>query len=155
MKRQRKPEDIAFGRRLRTFREVMGLTRKELAEQVHISPHTLAIYENGWRGPSRGILQRFADVFGISIDALLGLEPEEDVIRELRLRRSMETVGRYLGENHEALLQLYEYRREVGSWKLPRHVRERVQQKIDEIIREYQALQDNHPSARSARPPIE
>lgn len=141
MKRERKPEDIAFGRRLRRFREAAGLSRKELANQVHISPDTLAIYENGWRGPSRPVLQRLADVLGISTDALLGLEPEADIIEEIKLRRGLSFVGQRLGENHETLIRLYEHRREIESSKLPRHVKDRILSRFDEVIREYHEMQ--------------
>lgn len=141
MKRERRPEDIAFGKRLRRFREALGLTRKQLAALVHVSPDTIAVYENGWRGPSREVLQRLADALGVRTDALLGAEPEEQTLKALHLRRGKQLV-RHAGTYYENLLQLFEFRESIEHSRLPNHVRAHLMRAIAEAIEEYEALEE-------------
>ncbi|MCM8746826.1 helix-turn-helix domain-containing protein [Thermomicrobium sp. CFH 73360] len=148
MKRERRPEDVSFGKRLRRFREALGLSRKELAAFVHVSPDTIAVYENGWRGPSREVLQRLADALGVRTDALLGSEPEEQTLKALHLRRGKELIGR-ADTYYENLLELFEFREWIEQSRLPTHVRSHLMRAIAEAIQEYEALQDKDTRDRS------
>lgn len=141
MKRERRPEDIAFGKRLRRFREALGLTRKQLADLVHVSRDTIAVYENGWRGPSRDVLQRLADALGVRTDALLGAEPEEQTLKALHLRRGKQLISR-ADTYYENLLQLFEFRESIEHSRLPNHVRAHLMRAIAEAIEEYEALEE-------------
>ncbi len=132
-----------FGRRLRRFLDAVGITPKEFAAQIGRSWGYVRSMLVGVKGPpGRETLERMARVLDISVDALLGLEPEDEVVGELQLRRGLALVSRRLGENHETMIRLHEYRREIQSWKLPRHVKERLLSRFDEVITEFQELQD-------------
>lgn len=141
MKRERRPEDVAFGKRLRRFWEALGLTRRQLAALVHVSPDTIAVYENGWRGPSRDVLQRLADALGVRTDALLGAEPEEQVLKMLRLRHGKELI-RHADPYYENLVQLFEFRESIEHSRLPEHVRSHLMRAIAEAIEEYEAFEE-------------
>ena len=139
--KSRDPEAVAFGLRLRRYLDAAGLHPKELASRIGRSSSYVRSMLVGIKGPpGRETLERIARVLDISVDALLGLEPEEEVIQEIQLRRGLSLVGTALGENHETLLRLYEHRREIEHGKLPAHVKARILSRIDEIIREYQSL---------------
>ena len=61
-----------LGARIKNLREENGLSQKELAQNLHISPSTLCQYESGDRVPSDNIKAKIADYFHVSIDFLFG-----------------------------------------------------------------------------------
>lgn len=65
------------------YRKAAGLTQKELAAKLNISPTTLAGYENAGKDPKIATLIKLADFYGVSIDNLVRETPPElkDVIR--------------------------------------------------------------------------
>ena len=76
--RQRKPQqdirfDFSCGGRIRILRERKGMTAKELAEHLGISPSTQSRIENGQdsRMPCE-LLLKYADTFHVSLDYLVG-----------------------------------------------------------------------------------
>ena len=78
--------------RLKEIRESRGISQRQAAIALNLSPTVYNRYENGLREPSNVIMLAMADYFGVSVDELLGRsyeEPAEDeafAIRE-RLRR--------------------------------------------------------------------
>lgn len=58
--------------RLKTIRQDRGLTQREVAKKMHISPSSIALYETGDRNPDPLMLKRLADFFDCSVDWLLG-----------------------------------------------------------------------------------
>lgn len=81
--------------KLRELREEKGLTQREVAELIGVSPVVYNRYEKGIREPSNDMLVTIAVFFGVTVDELLGRtdaqkpsEHEDDAweIRE-RLRR--------------------------------------------------------------------
>ena len=79
---------------IKTLRKKMGFTQVELAERLNVSQSTITSWENGTRRPDLDLLPMIAQIFGVSVDELLGREPvseqklidAEAAIRE-RLRR--------------------------------------------------------------------
>ncbi len=57
---------------LKVLREQRGLSQKEFAALLNVSPGCLSKYENGRCKIPTDILIRIADVFDISVDYLLG-----------------------------------------------------------------------------------
>lgn len=62
-----------FTERLRKYRELSGLTQKELGELVQISPVVMSRYATNEREIPIHTLTRIAKVLGISTDKLLGI----------------------------------------------------------------------------------
>ena len=58
--------------KLRDFRQRLGLSQRELSEQVHIAEQTLFGYEKGTRQPSIETLIKLADFYHTTIDELVG-----------------------------------------------------------------------------------
>lgn len=58
--------------RIREYRLACGLTAKQLATALHLSESSVTMYETGKRMPSPDILSKMADIFGTTVDELLG-----------------------------------------------------------------------------------
>lgn len=79
--------------KLKEIRESKGISQRQAALALNLSPTVYNRYENGLREPPNALLLVIADYFGVTVDELLGrtpphIEAEDDalVIRE-RLRR--------------------------------------------------------------------
>ncbi len=55
-----------------------GLTQSEVASALGVSSVVYSRYENGKRQPSIDILVQMADIFGVTVDSLLGRQDIED-----------------------------------------------------------------------------
>ena len=64
---------IYFGTNLKQLREERGLTQKELAKGMELSPSMISMYEGGGSHPSVEILIRLSHYFRVSTDYLLGV----------------------------------------------------------------------------------
>lgn len=69
-------EQYKIGSRIRKFRTESGLKQKEMADKIGVDRTSLSSYENNKRVPDIFILCRIADVFGISLDNLIGREAQ-------------------------------------------------------------------------------
>src|SRR5690349_17441747 len=70
---------IALGARIRQTRGVRGITLRELAVQLGVSPATMSAVENGRTGISALRLTEVARLLGVSTDDLLAPVPTDDV----------------------------------------------------------------------------
>lgn len=59
---------------LRELRLGKGLTQEELAEMLHITPQSVSKWERGETYPDITLLPALANVFGTSLDALVGMD---------------------------------------------------------------------------------
>lgn len=58
------------------FREAAGLSQRELAGKLGIDQSSVACWEIGRSVPRVSLLVKLADLYGCSIDELLGREPK-------------------------------------------------------------------------------
>lgn len=63
---------MTLGERIRSLREKMGLTQKELASKLNVPNQNISNYERGFRQPDYDTLQLIADFFEVTTDYLLG-----------------------------------------------------------------------------------
>lgn len=68
-----------IGKRIMEHRKRMGLTQDQLAEKLGITAQAISKWENDLSCPDIAMLPKLAEIFGISTDALLGMEPREQV----------------------------------------------------------------------------
>jgi transcriptional regulator with XRE-family HTH domain len=61
---------LNLGRKIRYYRNKMGITLKELAERIGVTPSLLSQIEHGKASPSLGTLKSIADVFNVPIGIL-------------------------------------------------------------------------------------
>lgn len=76
------------------YRKRDGLSQRELAKKVGVSPSTIGMYESGKRFPTHEIEEALADVFNVSLNTLRGYDDEvssvissfeKDLIKKYRL----------------------------------------------------------------------
>lgn len=63
---------MAIGTRIAALRDKRGWTQEQMAALLEISRASLSHYEKGRREPDSETLTKIADVFGVSIDYLVG-----------------------------------------------------------------------------------
>ncbi len=66
-----------LGKRIAEHRKQLKLTQDQLAEQLGITAQAVSKWENDQSCPDITMLPRLAEIFGITTDALLGVETEE------------------------------------------------------------------------------
>lgn len=74
----------------KTAREAKGLTQKECADKLEISLRAWQTYEQGVSEPKQELLCKIADMFGVSLDYLLGRAPMPDPFADLGLDAASE-----------------------------------------------------------------
>ena len=62
----------AFGETLARLRRERGMTQAEIASRLGISKSSVSMYECGNREPELDLLEAMADLFGVSVSAMLG-----------------------------------------------------------------------------------
>ena len=78
---------ITIGRKIKDFREALGISQQELADTLGVSRPTISQIENGERKIYAEEIKKLAKIFNISTDRLLNLEKEPAVI----IREAKET----------------------------------------------------------------
>lgn len=66
-----------LGKRIVAHRKKLGLTQDALAEQLGVTAQAVSKWENDLSCPDIAMLPKLAGLFGITVDALLGVEREE------------------------------------------------------------------------------
>lgn len=64
---------MSMGERIKYCRTNVGLTQKELAKKINLTPKMVSFYENNERIPPVDILAKLADIFDESTDYLIGI----------------------------------------------------------------------------------
>lgn len=81
-----------FSETLSSLRRREKLTQAQLAERLGISKSAVSMYERGQREPELELLERMADCFHVSVNALLGRdeaagEPDPELAEYLTVLR--------------------------------------------------------------------
>lgn len=96
MKEQSSSKNV-FNSNLKAFRQKLGISAKEFAEKLGIKYTTYIAYEDLELDPPRepryDVLIRMADVFGISVDTLLGHYTDNYAIMVEKLSLCIEKIG--------------------------------------------------------------
>ncbi len=70
-------------KKIKELREKAGMTQKNLAEKLYVSPQAVSRWESGDTEPSTTTLNAIAEIFGVSLNELFGHEaPKPEVIVE-------------------------------------------------------------------------
>ena len=76
-----------LGKRISTRRRAMGMTQDQLAEKLGVTAQAVSKWENDQSCPDITTLPRLAEIFGISVDTLLG-RTEHEVVHEATIENS-------------------------------------------------------------------
>lgn len=80
-----------LGERIKYHRKRLGLTQEQLADRLGVSAQAVSKWENNQSCPDISILPEIADLFGISIDELLGKERKtSDIVHEAEVVKESE-----------------------------------------------------------------
>ena len=85
-----------FEQTIKSTREKKGLTRKELAAQIRISPRYIASIENSGQTPSLHVFYRFVTCLDMSVDQFFF---PKKVIAKTTQRRQLVTLLDNISEN--------------------------------------------------------
>lgn len=83
-KPERDPDVVALGVRLKTVRELNGLSQRELARRAGVTNSNISMIEQGQISPSVGSLARLLDVIPLSLAQFFALDstaPEGGIVR--------------------------------------------------------------------------
>ena len=76
--RPRDPAQVEVGRRLQAARRAVGMSQPEACAQLGVDQTVLSRWENGVWFPRAVFLRKLADLYGVSVDSLLGRETSGD-----------------------------------------------------------------------------
>lgn len=83
--------------RIKELRKAQGLRQSELAAMLHVAQGTVSGYETGKYEPDGATLARLAEIFGVPVGNILGVEdmsqapePDEVMILREKIRRDPE-----------------------------------------------------------------
>ena len=62
--------------RIKELRDREGMTQKDVAEMIGVSQSTYSTYENGINYLNAERLEKLANIYGVSVDYLLGRDSE-------------------------------------------------------------------------------
>ena len=68
-----------IGENIQNLRKKLGLNQEELAQKIPVSRQTVSQWENGQTAPSIDNLIILKEIFGVSVDEILGEEKEEEL----------------------------------------------------------------------------
>jgi len=63
---------MSFSRNVKKLRVKKGWTQVQLSQILGVTAKTISFYETGEREPSREMLIKLAETFGVSVDKLIG-----------------------------------------------------------------------------------
>ena len=78
---------MSFALKLKELREEKGLSQAQLARELNLGIGSVGMWESTQRTPPAKRLQLIANYFGVSIDELLEVTPEEHAAGALATRR--------------------------------------------------------------------
>lgn len=70
---------MTFGKNLKKFRESLGLTMREFAESMKLSPNLIYLYENEKSYPKINTLELICETYGVEPNLLLGYDCNYDL----------------------------------------------------------------------------
>lgn len=65
---------MAIGDKIQSYRKKLGLSQEELAQKLLVSRQTISLWEKGQTVPTIDNLIRLKEIFGVSVDEILGSE---------------------------------------------------------------------------------
>lgn len=94
-----------LGKRIIFHRKRMGLTQDQLAERLGVTAQAVSKWENDQSCPDITMLPKLAEIFSITIDELLGVEPsgevhEGEVVEDATSEEAEENEGIHVGNAH-------------------------------------------------------
>ncbi|MBM7854098.1 transcriptional regulator with XRE-family HTH domain [Desulfohalotomaculum tongense] len=71
---------MSIPKRIKELRARAGISQETLAQKLGVSVASVASYEIGRVNPSIEVLKKIADIFGVSVDYILGRSNDEPIV---------------------------------------------------------------------------
>lgn len=68
---------------IKRYRKEKGYSQEEMAVKLHVVRQTVSKWENGRSVPDAEVLIRIAEILDVSVHDLLGIEMEQDDVKDL------------------------------------------------------------------------
>ncbi len=81
----------SLGKRFQRLRKRVNLTQEEVAEKLNITPQAVSKWENDVSAPDISVLVELADMLCVTVDELLGRQPQTVVAAEGQ-RKSIDSL---------------------------------------------------------------
>ena len=78
-----------FNEKIKEYRKKLNLTQEQLAEKINESRQTIVKWESGESEPTISIAKSIAEVFGVTIEEMIGTTPKS---KELSIARKVWTI---------------------------------------------------------------
>lgn len=91
------------------YRNLNGLSQRELAAKIGVSASTIGMYESGKRFPTHEIEEAIADVFNISLNNLRGIDDESKStfpIYDSTIQEFIDLLPKLTADQKQNILQL-------------------------------------------------
>ena len=75
--------DMTIGKRIAHLRKEKGMTQEDLATRMGVSPQAVSKWENDQTCPDISALPSLSKLLGVTVDELLGCEPQVPAVRIL------------------------------------------------------------------------
>lgn len=96
--------------KLKEIREAKGLSQRQAAFGLNLSPSLYNRYENGTREPSNAMMLVLADYFGVSVDELLGRRTaQEEASMDGLMLDEKRIIDQYRRLTDEGKAKAFEY----------------------------------------------
>jgi transcriptional regulator with XRE-family HTH domain len=115
--------DVEVGQRIRIYRKTRGLSQTSLADQLGVTFQQVQKYENGTNRIGAGRLTRIAQVLGVPVTTLLGVN---DITKPKSSERGKDSSPLKLLTESGALRLLRSYER-INDGKIRRSIIDLVQ----------------------------
>ena len=76
-----------ISKKLTELRKIRGFTQKDVANKLKIPRSTYSNYETGLREPDLSMIEFLANLFGVTVDELLGRETKVKNIKETEIEK--------------------------------------------------------------------
>ena len=68
---------MTIGEKIQMYRKQLDLSQEELGQKLLVSRQTISLWEKGQTAPTIDNLIRLREIFGVSVDEMLGFENTE------------------------------------------------------------------------------
>ena len=75
---------MTIGGNIKNAREKAGLSQKELAKKMGVTPQTLSMYEKNRRNPKLSTIRKFAEAIGVTLSEIIGENWEDFTAEEMQ-----------------------------------------------------------------------
>ncbi len=81
----------SLGKRFQRLRKKANFTQEEVATKLNITPQAVSKWENDVSAPDISLLIELADMFSVTVDELLGKQPQTVLLEEAQ-RRAVDSL---------------------------------------------------------------